>query len=111
MAFDINDLGQNIRKLRLSKLSRIKPGRPLLQYELAEKAGIPASSLCNIEKGKYQNPTWEMLSKIAAGLDCDIADFFIKEIPVVSPSRIALTEMIDTIVKERLEILLRNKVR
>ena len=111
MAFDLNDLGQNIRILRLSKPSRIKPGRPLLQYELANLAGIPASGLCNIEKGKYKNPTWEMLSKIAAGLDCDIADFFIKESPAVSPSRIALTEIIDTIVTESLEILLKNKVR
>jgi transcriptional regulator with XRE-family HTH domain len=110
MAFDLLDLGKNIRKLRLSKLSRIKSGRPLLQYELAEIAGIPASSLCNIEKGKYTNPTWEMLSKIAFGLDCDISDFFNKDAPAVSPSRIALTEMIDIIVKERLEKLLKDTV-
>jgi transcriptional regulator with XRE-family HTH domain len=109
MSFDLNDLGENIRKLRLSKSSQVKPDRKLLQYELAKKAEIPASSLCNIEKGKYKNPTWEMLSKIAFGLGCDVSDFFKKEVPLVSPSQIALTEMIDTIVKARLESLLKEK--
>ena len=111
MAFDLKDLGANIKKLRVSKPSRIKPGRPLLQYELADISGIPASSLCNIEKGKYKNPTWEMLTKIAEGLNCDISAFFVTEQPSVSPSRIALTEMIDTIVKERLENLLKDRSR
>jgi transcriptional regulator with XRE-family HTH domain len=111
MAFELKDLGDNIRDMRLKQSSRLKPGRPLLQYELAEAAGIPASSLCNIEKGKYKNPTWEILTKIASGLGCDIADFFVKPSPAVSPSRIALTEMIDTIVKERLESLLKDRIR
>lgn len=111
MTFNLKDLGENIKTMRLSRPSGIKPGRPLLQYELAEKAGIPASSLCNIERGKYSNPTWEMLTKIAAGLDCEISDFFLKENRSVSPSRIALTEIIDTIVRERLDNLLKEKMR
>jgi transcriptional regulator with XRE-family HTH domain len=111
MKFGLKDLGENIKNIRISKKSRIKTGKPMLQYELAQLARIPASSLCNIEKGKYENPTWDILSKIAQGLDCDISDFFASENQRISPSRIALTEMIEMIVKERLEAILAEKVR
>lgn len=111
MAFDLKDLGNNIKRIRLSRKSRIKPGKPLLQYELAGEAGIPASSLCNIERGNYKNPTWEMLSKIAAGLDCSISDFFVSSEKKVSATQIALSEMIDMIIKERLETILRERLR
>jgi transcriptional regulator with XRE-family HTH domain len=109
MAFTLHDLGRNIQKLRLSKPSSIKHGKSMLQYELAGRAGIPSSSLCNIEKGKYANPTWEILSKIASGLDSDIAEFFVKRKEDESASQIALNEMIDMIIRERLENLLAEK--
>ncbi|MFQ5720962.1 MAG: helix-turn-helix domain-containing protein, partial [Candidatus Aminicenantales bacterium] len=63
--------------MRKSRPSKLKPDRPMLQRELANEAHIPASSLCNIENGKYKNPTWLMLSKIAKGLNCDISEFFV----------------------------------
>ena len=81
----------------------------MLQYELAQAARIPASSLCNIEKGKYQNPTWEILTKIATGLECDISELFVKNERGVSPSQIALNEMIDTIIRERLDSLMKER--
>jgi transcriptional regulator with XRE-family HTH domain len=109
MPFTLKDLGKNIRKIRESKPSRIKPGRPMLQYELARLARIPASSLSNIEKGKYRNPTWNILSKIAAGLDCDLAGFFFSARTKISASEIAFKEMIDLVVKEKLEHLLKEK--
>lgn len=102
MAFELKDLGENIKKIRLSQESRLKPGKPMLQYELAELSNIPASSLCNIEKGNYANPTWEILSKIAKGLKCDISDFFLHQDKSLSASQIALNEMIDMIIREKL---------
>jgi DNA-binding XRE family transcriptional regulator len=106
MAFTLADLGANIRLIRKSRPSLKRPGRPLYQKELAESAGIPASCLCNIENGRYRNPTWEILGKIARALDCDVSEFFQKADRTASPSEIALAEVIDLIVKERLEALL-----
>lgn len=109
MAFTLNDLGVRIKRIREKRESRIKPGKPMLQYELAEAAGIPASSLSNIEKGKYRNPTWNILTKIARGLDCDIADFFFRDEKNLSASEIAFKEMIDLIVREKLRDLLKEQ--
>lgn len=110
MTFDLKDLGANIKKIRLSRKSQMRPGKPMFQRELAETAQIPASSLCNIEKGKYKNPTWAMLSKIAKGLDCEIPEFFISGERKVSASQIALNEMIDMIIKERLDRILKERL-
>jgi transcriptional regulator with XRE-family HTH domain len=111
MPFTLRDLGLNIKKTRESRESRKKPGKPMLQYELAQAAGIPASSLSNIEKGKYRNPTWRILTKIADGLGCEISEFFADEKKKISASHLALDEMIDMIVKEKLERLLQEKIR
>lgn len=106
MKFGLEDLGANIKKLRHARPSSLKPGRAMLQKELAALADIPASSLCNIERGKYPNPTWEILNKIAQGLDCEVTEFFLAESPSVSPTQIALTEMIEMIIRERVETIL-----
>ncbi len=109
MPFSLKDLGNNIRRIRESRQSQLKPGKPMLQYELARRARIPASSLSNIEKGKYRNPTWRTLSRIADGLNCEVADFFHRNERKISASEVALKEMIDLIVKEKLEVLLKEK--
>ena len=109
MSFGLRDLGQNIKRLRLERDSRIKPGKPMLQRELAGLAGIPASSLCNIENGKYRNPTWEILSKIAQGMECEIPDLFLSPEDEVSPSQIAITEMIETLIRDRLKVMLSDR--
>jgi transcriptional regulator with XRE-family HTH domain len=108
MAFTLEDLGTSIRKIRESRESRVKPGKPLLQYELARAARVPASSLSNIEKGKYRNPTWSILSKIAKGLGCDVSDFFLSDRKKTSPEELAFREMIDLVVREKLEELLKK---
>lgn len=105
----MTDLGNNIKKIRTSLPSGIKSGKSMLQRELAKKAGIPASSLCNIENGKYANPTWEMLSKISRGLGCSIADLFAVDKKKISSSQIAVNEIIDLLIEERLEAILREK--
>jgi hypothetical protein len=50
-----------------------------------------------------------MLSKIAASLDCDLAEFFFSHEKKISASEIAFKEMIDLVVKEKLEHLLKEK--
>ncbi len=109
MAFTLKDLGENISSIRKSKKSHIKKEKSMMQKELAEKAKIPASSLCNIEKGNYKNPTWEILNKIAQGLECDISDFFVSNKNKISASHIALSEMIEMIIEERLESILEER--
>jgi transcriptional regulator with XRE-family HTH domain len=110
MPFNLVDLGNAIKGIRKSRKSRRKPGKPMTQYELAELAKIPSPCLSNIENGKYRNPTWRMLSKIAVALGCDIADFFVRPEAKVSASQIALEEMIDTIIKERLENIFAERI-
>jgi len=111
MAFSLKELGLNIRRLRESRPSRLKPGRPMLQYELAQEAGIPASCLSNLEKGKYRNPTWLLLNKLAQALECDISEFFFLDREERSPSLLAFEEMIDLLVKEKVEKILKEKIR
>lgn len=111
MTFSLKELGANIRRVRETKPSQVKPGRPMLQYELARKAGIPASCLSNLEKGKYRNPTWQLLAKLAQALECDIADFFLGNRQERSPSLLAFEEMIDLLVKEKVEKILKEKVK
>lgn len=109
MTFTLRELGANIKRIRKSRSSRIRPDRPLLQKELAERSGVPAPSLSNIENGKYQNPTWNVLMKIAQGLECEITEFFLPDHSDISPSRIAFEEVIEMIVKEKLEKLLEQE--
>jgi transcriptional regulator with XRE-family HTH domain len=111
MPFNLNDLGQNIKRIRESLESRIKPGKPMLQYELARLARIPPSSLSNIEKGKYRNPTWNMISKIAAALGCDVSEFFNRETGTRPASEAALQEMIDMVIKSRLDNILEARLK
>jgi transcriptional regulator with XRE-family HTH domain len=111
MPFTLKDLGLNIKRLRLSRPSSLRSGKPMLQYELARKAGIPASCLSNLEKGKYRNPTWELLTKLARALECDISDFFLADLGKKSPSLLAFEEMIDLLVREKVEKILRERIK
>ncbi len=110
MNFDLKDLGNNLKMIRKSRESTIKPGKPMLQKELAELSKIPASCLCNIENGKQKNPTWNTLLKIAKALNCEVSDFFTSSKNTVSASHIALDELIDMLIKERLEKILNDKI-
>lgn len=111
MAFTLKELGKNIRRLRMSRPSKIKTGRPMLQYELAQKAGLPASCLSNLEKGKYRNPTWQLLTKLAQALECDLTEFFLADREKKSPSMLAFEEMIDLLVREKVEKILRERIK
>ncbi len=107
--FTLKHLGENIKAIRNSRPSIKKPGKSMYQKELADTAGIPPPSLCNIENGNYRNPTWEIINKIASGLDCDITDLFNRHRPEPQPSQIALIELIEMIVQEKLSNMLKEK--
>jgi len=81
----------------------------MYQKELAEIAGIPTPSLCNLENGNYRNPTWILLNKIAVGLECNITDLFNQHRHEPQPTHIALTELIELIVQEKLADIIPQK--
>ena len=67
MSKGVPNLGQTIRKLRLSRVME--------QNELAGKVGITQSHLSKIETGKA-NPSLRILRKIADALNVDPTHFF-----------------------------------
>jgi transcriptional regulator with XRE-family HTH domain len=63
----IVELGQNIKKIRLSK--------NLTQLELSIDSGVPLSQIGAIESGKI-NTTVRTLIKISESLDLNVKDLF-----------------------------------
>lgn len=61
-------LGSNIRKLRLCKA--------MSQYELADFCRVTQAYISLLEEGKKNNPTSNVLNKIAEALGANIDDLF-----------------------------------
>jgi transcriptional regulator with XRE-family HTH domain len=61
-----------------SKITEIRKLKGMSLSKLAEKAGISKGYLSNIETGIKENPSTEMLEKIAAALDVEVSDLFDK---------------------------------
>lgn len=59
-----------------SKITEIRELRGLSLSKLASKAGISKGYLSNIETGVKENPSTEMLEKIANALEVNISDLF-----------------------------------
>ncbi|GAA5076512.1 transcriptional regulator with XRE-family HTH domain [Thermocatellispora tengchongensis] len=59
-------LNQNPKAVRRQRLIA-----GLSQKALAEKAGVSANHMCNIERG-HRSASVEMLHRIATALECDI---------------------------------------
>lgn len=59
------DIGNNIRLLRIQK--------GLNQKQLAERSGISASYLCDLEKGRFAGSI-RVLQSIAAALDVCVSE-------------------------------------
>lgn len=60
-------LGQRIKELRAA--------RNMSQEQLAERAGVNVTYLSSVERGK-ENPTLDMLEKIADALKVELVDLF-----------------------------------
>ena len=62
-------------KLSKEKLNEIKQSKNYTSKEIAEKTGIPKSTVEKIFGGFSKNPTLDILLKIADILDCGLDDF------------------------------------
>lgn len=62
----MNMVGMQIKRLRMEKGFSIN--------ELSEKAGVSKSYLSYIERGIQQNPSLQVLSRLALTLDTDVED-------------------------------------
>ncbi len=60
------------------RITNIRKERNMKQYELAEKAGLANSTVCDIEKGRL-SPSLKTLQKIAEALDVPITIFFLPD--------------------------------
>ena len=72
-------------KLSKEKLNEIKRSKNYTSKEIALKTGIPRSTIEKIFGGFSQNPTLDVLQKIAAVLDCGLDDFIEYDIEPDSP--------------------------
>lgn len=66
-------LGENIKKIRLSKALTIK--------DLADSTGLTVGYLSNLERGEKTNPSYEVIQKIANALSVPMVDFYKEEPP------------------------------
>lgn len=58
------------------KLKKRRKELELSVYELAEKTGLSATYISNLENEQKKNPSKETMEKIAANLDCNVTDIF-----------------------------------
>ena len=75
------------RQKIISQLTEARLEQGISQAELARRIGIPRSSICRLESGT-QNPTLDMMIKVASGLGKDISLTFSEQkkpsVPVYS---------------------------
>ena len=74
-----------MQKLSKDRLNELKRSRNLTAKVIAQKTGIPKSTVEKIFGGFNKNPTIENLQKIANVLDCSIDDFLEYETDELSP--------------------------
>lgn len=74
-----------MQKLSKDRLNELKRSRNLTAKAIAQKTGIPKSTVEKIFGGFNKNPTIENLQKIANVLDCSIDDFLEYETDELSP--------------------------
>ena len=72
-------------QLSKEKLNELKQRNNYTIKIIAEKTGIPKSTLAKIFGGFNKNPTIDSLQKIAKALDCGLDDFIEYEEEPVSP--------------------------
>lgn len=58
------------------KLKKRRKELELSVYELAEKTGLSATYISNLENEQKKNPSKETMEKIAANLECNVTDIF-----------------------------------
>ncbi|HZR25493.1 MAG TPA: helix-turn-helix transcriptional regulator [Vicinamibacterales bacterium] len=56
--------------------------KKLTQEELAEKSGLPQTTISDIERGAIKKPSWDAVARLCRALGMDPSDVFpIDELP------------------------------
>ena len=63
-----------------NRIRDIRKEQNITLSELAKKAGISSGYLCHLEKGSRNNPSLEVMDKIAKALNKSIADVFLLQL-------------------------------
>ncbi|EDK34024.1 helix-turn-helix domain-containing protein [Clostridium kluyveri] len=55
-------------------LKKIREIKGITKYRLSKKSGISQSYICEIESGKYTNPSIDIVLKLAEALEISISE-------------------------------------
>jgi len=88
-----------------ARIKQIRKSRRLSQEVLAERAGISAQYVSNIERGR-ENPTLDLLFRLADALKVSLADMCDFEGAETDPRKIqaAIRQLLKTADRERLQV-------
>lgn len=86
-------LAENIKKLRLQK--------QMSQPALAEKAGVSKGYVYVLESGEMDNPSLDILMKIATALDSTIAELIDEPRVAAAESRPDIPEPLQRFIRQR----------
>jgi len=75
----------DIKQMIGARIKKIRTGKGITQEQLAEKININPKYLSSIERGK-ENPTLDILIKIARSLDVNLDDIF-KLVQIEDPAK------------------------
>lgn len=89
------------------RIGELRKQKGLTQEKLAEKMGVSPKYLSSIERGK-ENPTLDMIIKLAQSMDVEIADLF-TFIEVEDPSK--RKSLISSLLKEADEESLKRALK
>ena len=54
------------------EIKRLREAREMSQAHLAQKAGIPRSQLCRLEKSPKGNPEWETVMRLLRAMNVKV---------------------------------------
>lgn len=59
-----------------NRIKEIREEEGIKQYELAEMSSLSEGYICHLEKGTRDNPTYNVMEKIAKALHKEVKDVF-----------------------------------
>ena len=59
-----------------NKIREIREKQGIKQYALAEMTGLSEGYICHLEKGTRDNPTYNVMERIAKALHKEVKDVF-----------------------------------
>ncbi len=58
-----------------TRLKALRTAAAMTQAELADASGVPRQTIAVMEMGRRDNPTWDIVCRLADGLGCTVNDF------------------------------------